>query len=120
MANDGGGLFQPVSSALRMFDWIGILKTPHANWTDDQLYNMAKPETTAEYQNIKTSAWRVVCFLNFSLAIGVALADAPLHPGGQIEMKLSGVPSAEISAVSSVYTVDGDGSVNLPHIGRLG
>jgi hypothetical protein len=68
----------------------------------------------------KTSAWRVVCFLNFSLATGVALADAPLRLGGQIEMKLSGVPSAEISAVSSVYTVDGDGSVNLPHIGRLG
>jgi len=46
-------------------------------------------------------------------------ADAPLRSGDQIEMKLGGVPSTEISAVSGIYTVDGDGSVNLPHIGRV-
>ena len=34
-------------------------------------------------------------------------------------MKLGGVPSTEISAVSGIYTINGDGSVNLPHIGRL-
>ena len=70
---------------------------------------------------MSTKLWvlPVVCFLNFAFATGVALADAPLRPGDQIEMKLGGVPSTEISAVSGIYTVDGDGSVNLPHIGRV-
>jgi polysaccharide export outer membrane protein len=34
-------------------------------------------------------------------------------------MKLGGVPSTEISAVSGTYTIDGDGNVNLPHVGRV-
>ncbi len=32
--------------------WVGVLKGQHADWTGDQLYNMAKAITTAEYQNI--------------------------------------------------------------------
>jgi protein involved in polysaccharide export with SLBB domain len=70
---------------------------------------------------MKTKLWllRVVWALNFAFATSVALADAPLRPGDQIEMKVSGVPSTEISAVSGIYTVDGDGSANLPHIGRI-
>jgi hypothetical protein len=32
--------------------WVGILQTQHADWTGDQLYNMARAITTAEYQNI--------------------------------------------------------------------
>jgi peroxidase len=32
--------------------WVGTLKAQHPNWTGDQLYNMAKAITTAEYQNI--------------------------------------------------------------------
>jgi peroxidase len=32
--------------------WVGTLKTRHPDWTGDQLYNMAKAITTAEYQNI--------------------------------------------------------------------
>src|ERR1700745_2021968 len=61
----------------------------------------------------------IVCFVNFALAVRVSLADATLRPGDQIEMKLGGVPSTEISAVSGIYTLDGEGSVNLPHIGRV-
>ena len=70
---------------------------------------------------MSTKIWvlPVVCFLNFAFTTGVALADAPLRPGDQIEMKLGGVPSTEITAVSGIYTVDGDGSVNLPHLGRV-
>ena len=70
---------------------------------------------------MSTKCWvlRAVCLLNFAFATSVALADAPLRPGDQIEMKLGGVPSTEISAVSGVYTMDGEGSVNLPHIGRV-
>ncbi len=32
--------------------WVGTLKGQHPDWTGDQLYNMAKAITTAEYQNI--------------------------------------------------------------------
>jgi peroxidase len=32
--------------------WVGVLRTEHPNWTGDQLYNMAKAITTAEYQNV--------------------------------------------------------------------
>ncbi len=32
--------------------WVGVLKAQHPTWTGDQLYNMAKAITTAEYQNI--------------------------------------------------------------------
>ena len=44
------------------------------------------------------SAW-----VNFAFATDVAVADAPLRPGDQIAMKLGGVPSTEISALSG-YT----------------
>jgi peroxidase len=32
--------------------WVGTLKAQHPDWTGDQLYNMARAITTAEYQNI--------------------------------------------------------------------
>jgi peroxidase len=32
--------------------WVGKLEAQHPSWTGDQLYNMAKAITTAEYQNI--------------------------------------------------------------------
>jgi peroxidase len=32
--------------------WVSTLKAEHSEWTGDQLYNMAKAITTAEYQNI--------------------------------------------------------------------
>ena len=32
--------------------WVSVLKAQHPAWTGDQLYNMAKAITTAEYQNI--------------------------------------------------------------------
>ncbi len=45
--------------------------------------------------------------------------DAVLRNGDQVEIRLGGVPGDEISAVSGVYTIDGEGSVNLPHIGKI-
>jgi len=32
--------------------WVAILKSQHPNWSGQQLYNMARSITTAEYQNI--------------------------------------------------------------------
>jgi protein involved in polysaccharide export with SLBB domain len=48
-----------------------------------------------------------------------ALADATLRPGDTMDLKIGGVPSTEISSVSGQYTIDGEGSVNLPYIGRV-
>jgi peroxidase len=38
-------------------NWVGQLKTQHADWTGDQLYDMARALTTAEYQNIVYSEY---------------------------------------------------------------
>jgi peroxidase len=37
--------------------WVGQLRQQHPNWTGDQLYNMAKAITTAEYQNVVYSEY---------------------------------------------------------------
>jgi protein involved in polysaccharide export with SLBB domain len=56
--------------------------------------------------------------LSFLLSTNV-LADATLRPGDTMDLKIGGVPSTEISSVSGQYTIDGEGNVNLPYIGRL-
>lgn len=49
----------------------------------------------------------------------VSAQDAVLRAGDQIELRIGGVPPEEISAVTGTYTVDGDGYINLPHIGKV-
>jgi len=56
--------------------------------------------------------------LSFLLSTN-ALADATLRPGDTMDLKIGGVPSNEISSVSGQYTIDGEGNVNLPYIGRV-
>jgi len=45
--------------------------------------------------------------------------DAKLRSGDQLEIRLGGVPPEESSAVTGMYTIDGAGSINLPHIGKV-
>ena len=45
--------------------------------------------------------------------------DALLRSGDIIELRLGGVPPEEVQQVSGQYTIDGDGYVNLPHIGKI-
>jgi len=59
-----------------------------------------------------------VCLLSFLLSAN-ALADATLRPGDTMDLKIGGVPSTESSSVSGQYTIDGEGNVNLPYIGRV-
>ena len=54
-----------------------------------------------------------------ALAIPAFGQDAVLRAGDQIEIRLGGVPAEEVSQVTGVYTVDGDGFVNMPHIGKV-
>lgn len=64
-------------------------------------------------------------FLFLIVALGLASApaihaqDAKLRDGDQLEIRLGGVPPEEISAVTGVYTIDGEGSINMPHIGKV-
>ena len=60
----------------------------------------------------------------FSLLLLVALtpklfAQATLRPGDTIEIRLAGVPSEEIQAVSAQYTIDDSGMLNLPYINTV-
>ena len=59
--------------------------------------------------------------------VGIALCsiassmaqDAVIRAGDQIEIRLGGVPSEDTSLVSGSYQVDGQGFVNMPHIGKI-
>lgn len=61
----------------------------------------------------------LVPLCGLAMAIQAFGQDAVLRPGDQIEIRLGGVPSEEVSQVTGVYTVDGDGFINLPHIGKV-
>ena len=45
--------------------------------------------------------------------------DAVLRAGDSLEIRIGGVPAEEVQQVSGTYTIDGDGNVNLPHIGKV-
>jgi len=45
--------------------------------------------------------------------------DAKLRNGDTIEIKIGGVPGEDIAQISAPYTIDGQGNINLPHIGRV-
>ena len=54
----------------------------------------------------------------FALA-GGAYAQATLRIGDPVELKISGVPAEDQSQVNNMYSVDADGAINLPYIGKL-
>jgi protein involved in polysaccharide export with SLBB domain len=56
--------------------------------------------------------------LTFALAAS-AFAQATLRVGDPVELKISGVPQEEQAQVNNVYTIDANGSINLPYINRV-
>lgn len=49
-----------------------------------------------------------------------ALAQSTaLRAGDKVDIRLGGVPAEEIMTVSAVYTIDAQGFINLPHIGKV-
>ena len=46
-------------------------------------------------------------------------ADAQLRPGDSFDLRIGGVPADEISTVNGAYTIDGDGYLNMPYIGKV-
>src|SRR6202040_932726 len=57
-------------------------------------------------------------FLLFAFAAG-AFAQATLRPGDPLEIKVGGVPNEEQLQVNNTYTIDANGSVNLPYINKV-
>ena len=67
-------------------------------------------------RNIKIHHLAAIALL---AASPLSAQDAVLRPGDTLELRLGGVPPEEIQAVSGPYTIDGEGFINLPHIGRI-
>jgi len=59
-----------------------------------------------------------VLLLVFATAVG-AQAQATLRIGDPVEVKISGVPAEDQNQVNNTYTVDADGAINLPYIGKV-
>lgn len=52
-------------------------------------------------------------------AAPVFAADVVFRVGDSLELRIGGVPAEETQLITGVYTVDGEGFVNLPHIGNV-
>src|SRR5690348_16474862 len=50
---------------------------------------------------------------------GGAYAQATLRIGDPVELKISGVPAEDQTQVNNTYSVDADGAINLPFIGKM-
>jgi len=48
-----------------------------------------------------------------------AFGQATLRIGDPLELKVAGVPADEQAQVNNVYTIDANGSINLPYIGKV-
>lgn len=46
-------------------------------------------------------------------------AEASFRAGDTLELRIGGVPMEETQLVTGAYTVDGEGYINLPHIGKV-
>jgi protein involved in polysaccharide export with SLBB domain len=46
-------------------------------------------------------------------------SEAVFRPGDTLELRIGGVPAEETQLITGAYTVDGEGFINLPHIGKV-
>ena len=60
-----------------------------------------------------------VALVVLSISIVSTYADAPLRKGDQFDLRIGGVPADQTSLISSSYTVDGEGCLNLAYIGKI-
>jgi polysaccharide export outer membrane protein len=67
---------------------------------------------------MKASFLFVILFAVCGLSLAVG-QDAVLRAGDQIDIRLGGVPGADAGQVSGSYQLDGQGDINLPHIGKI-
>jgi polysaccharide export outer membrane protein len=55
----------------------------------------------------------------FAVPFRVLAQDVNFRPGDALELRIGGVPAEETQLITGTYTVDGEGSINLPHIGNV-
>jgi protein involved in polysaccharide export with SLBB domain len=48
-----------------------------------------------------------------------ALAQASLRVGDPLDIKVGGVPAEEQQQINNIYTIDANGSINLPYINKV-
>jgi len=59
-------------------------------------------------------------FVATALIPCAALAsDVAFRVGDTLELRIGGVPAEETQLVTGSYTVDGEGDINLPHVGKV-
>lgn len=68
---------------------------------------------------MKATALLFAALLAVAAPAFAAPGEAVFRGGDTIELRIGGVPSEEISVVTGSYTVDGEGFINLPHIGKV-
>ncbi len=49
----------------------------------------------------------------------VLASDVSFRTGDTLELRIGGVPAEETQLITGTYTVDGEGFINLPHIGNV-
>ncbi len=60
-----------------------------------------------------------IALLLFAVPAFAQTSEAVFRTGDTIELRIGGVPAEEITVVTGTYTVDGEGFINLPHIGKV-
>lgn len=59
-----------------------------------------------------------VCLLLSNEMLAQA-GDAELRVGDALDLRISGVPGDDVAQISATYTVDNEGNINLPYIGKM-
>ncbi len=60
-----------------------------------------------------------VAALSFGFSASALRADVLMRSGDSFELRLGGVPGDEAGAFNNTYTIDGEGNLNLPLLGKL-
>ena len=69
---------------------------------------------------MKTKAFfALLCVVICSVCGAGKLSAQALRVGDSFDLRIGGVPSDDISTVSSNYTIDGEGYLNLPYLGKV-
>ncbi len=63
-------------------------------------------------------AFCVAVFL-FTTAVFAQDSGPVFRTGDTLELRIGGVPAEEVGVVTGTYTIDGEGYINLPHIGKV-
>jgi capsular exopolysaccharide synthesis family protein len=81
----------------------------------------ADPITRQRVSATMFTSWRsgLLIVLTVLIASGAFAGEALLRPGDTIELKIGGVPAADITAVTGAYMIDGQGFVNMPNLGKV-